>query len=44
MSCAEAVGVLDAIREVLDSGPLTRDELGDAVADRLASERLREVG
>jgi len=44
MSSAEAADVLDAIREVLDSGPLTRDELGDAVADRLASERLREVG
>ena len=43
MSSAEAVDVLDAIRDVLDSGPLTRDELGDAVADRLASERLGEA-
>ena len=43
MTSAEAVAVLDAIRDALDGEPLTRDELADAVAERLGSERLGEA-
>jgi uncharacterized protein YcaQ len=43
MSSAEAVAVLDAIRECLDGEPLTRDELGDAVGERLGVARLGEA-
>ena len=43
MTSAEAVAVLDAIRDALDGDPLTRDELADAVADALGSERLGEA-
>ncbi len=43
MSSAEAVAVLDAIRDALDGEPRTRDELADAVAARLGSERLGEA-
>jgi uncharacterized protein YcaQ len=43
MSRTEAIAVLDAIREALDGPPLTRDELGDAVAGLLADERLGEA-
>ncbi|MEA2154811.1 MAG: hypothetical protein QOE11_951 [Solirubrobacteraceae bacterium] len=43
MSGEEAVAVLDAIRTALDGEPLTRDELGDAVAQLLGSERLGEA-
>lgn len=37
MTSAEAVAVLDAIRTALVGEPLTRDELGDAVAELLGS-------
>ena len=40
MTSAEAAAVLDAIRTALDGPPLTRDELGDAVARLLGDERL----
>jgi hypothetical protein len=40
MSSEEAVAVLDAIRAALAGEPLTRDELGDAVADALGDARL----
>jgi hypothetical protein len=40
MTSAEAVAVIDAIRAALDGEPLTRDELGDAVAELLGDERL----
>ena len=43
MSSAEAVAVLDAIRDVLEGEPLTRDELGDAVGERLGDARLGEA-
>ena len=43
MSSAEAVAVLDAIRDCLDGAPLTRDELGDAVGERLGDARLGEA-
>jgi uncharacterized protein YcaQ len=43
MASAEAAAVLDAIREALDGDPLTRDELADAVAGALGSERLGEA-
>ena len=43
MTSEEAVAVLDAIRSALDGRPLTRDELGDAVAQLLGSERLGEA-
>ena len=43
MSSAEAVAVLDAIRDVLDGEPLTRDALGDAVGERLGDQRLGEA-
>ena len=43
MSSEDAVAVLDAIRAVLDGEPLTRDELADAVAERLGSARLGEA-
>ena len=43
MTTAEAVAVLDAIRDVLDGAPLTRDELGDAVGERLGDARLGEA-
>ena len=43
MSSEEAVAVLDAIRDALDGEPLTRDELGDAVAARLGDERLGDA-
>ncbi len=43
MSSEEAVAVLDAIRDALDGPPLTRDELGDAVAQRLGSDRLGDA-
>ena len=43
MSSAEAVAVLDAIRIALDGPPLTRDELGDAVARLLGDERLGDA-
>ena len=43
MTGAEAVAVLDAIRDALDGEPLTRDELGDAVAAALGSARLGEA-
>lgn len=42
MSSAEAVAVLDAIRDVLDGEPLTRDELADAVTERLGNAQLGE--
>ena len=42
MSAAEAVAVLDAIRDALEGEPLTRDELADAVAERLGSAQLGE--
>jgi uncharacterized protein YcaQ len=40
MSSEEAVAVLDAIRAALGGEPLTRDELGDAVADALGDAGL----
>src|SRR4051794_25525051 len=40
MSSEEAVAVLDAIRAALAGEPLTRDELGDAVADALGDAGL----
>jgi hypothetical protein len=43
MSSAEAVAVLDAIRDALDGEPLTRDELADAVGERLGDPRLGEA-
>jgi hypothetical protein len=43
MSSAEAVAVLDAIRDALDGDPLTRDELADAVGERLGEPRLGEA-
>ncbi len=43
MTSAEAVAVLDAIRDVLGGEPLTRDELGDAVGERLGDARLGEA-
>jgi uncharacterized protein YcaQ len=43
MSSAEAVAVLDAIRAALDGEPLTRDELGDAVARITGEPRLGEA-
>ena len=43
MSGEEAVAVLDAIRDALAGEPLTRDELGDAVAERLGEPRLGEA-
>ncbi len=43
MSSEEAVAVLDAIRAALADGPLTRDELGDAVALALGDERLGDA-
>ncbi len=43
MTSAEAAAVLDAIRHVLDGEPSTRDELADAVAVALGSERLGEA-
>lgn len=43
MSSSEAGAVLDAIRSALDGPPLTRDELGDAVARLLGDERLGEA-
>jgi uncharacterized protein YcaQ len=43
MSSAEAVAVLDAIRAELDGEPLTRDELADAVGERLGDARLGEA-
>jgi hypothetical protein len=43
MTSAEAVAVLDAIRDALAGEPLTRDELADAVADALGSARLGEA-
>ena len=43
MTSAEAVAVLDAIRDCLGGEPLTRDELADAVAARLGSPRLGEA-
>jgi uncharacterized protein YcaQ len=43
MSSAEAVAVLDAIRDALDGPPLMRDELADAVAARLGDARLGEA-
>jgi uncharacterized protein YcaQ len=43
MTSAEAVAVLDAIRAVLDADPLTRDELADAVGERLGDARLGEA-
>jgi len=43
MSSAEAVAVLDAIRDALDGEPLTRDELADTVGERLRDARLGEA-
>jgi len=43
MSSAEAVAVLDAIRDALDGEPLTRDELADTVGERLEDARLGEA-
>ena len=43
MTSAEAVAVLDAIRTALDGPPLTRDELGDAVARLLGDARLGDA-
>jgi hypothetical protein len=43
MTSAEAVAVLDAIRDALDGEPLTRDELADAVAIALGSAQLGEA-
>jgi hypothetical protein len=43
MSSEEAVAVLDAIRAALADEPLTRDELGDAVADALGDARLGDA-
>jgi hypothetical protein len=43
MTSAEAVAVLDAIRSALDGGALTRDELGDAVAELTGEPRLGEA-
>lgn len=43
MTSAEAVAVLDAIRAALDGDPLTRDELGDAVAEQLGDARLGDA-
>jgi hypothetical protein len=43
MSSAEAEAVLDAIRAELDGEPLTRDELADAVGERLGDARLGET-
>jgi uncharacterized protein YcaQ len=43
MSSEEAVAVLDAIRTALAGEPLTRDELGDAVADALGDARLGDA-
>ena len=43
MSSEQAVAVLDAIRDALDGEPLTRDELADAVGERLGEPRLGEA-
>src|SRR5882757_3479711 len=43
MTSGEAVAVLDAIRSALDGEPLTRDELGDAVAQVLGDARLGDA-
>jgi hypothetical protein len=43
MTSAEAVAVLDAIRAALAGEPLTRDELGDAVAAALGDARLGDA-
>jgi hypothetical protein len=43
MTSAEAVAVLGAIRTALDGEPLTRDELGDAVAELLGDPRLGDA-
>src|SRR4051794_5915845 len=43
MSSDEAVAVLDAIRDALAGDPLTRDELGDAVAATLGEARLGDA-
>lgn len=43
MTSAEAVAVLDAIRDALDGEPLTRDELADKVGERLGHARLGEA-
>ena len=43
MNSAEAVAVLDAIRDALDGDPLTRDELADAVGAALGDARLGEA-
>ena len=43
MTSAEAVAVLDAIRDALDGEPLTRDELADRVGERLGEARLGEA-
>ncbi len=43
MSSAEAVAVLDAIRDALAGDPLTRDELADAVGSQLGDARLGEA-
>ena len=43
MTSEEAVAVLDAIRAALDGDPLTRDELGDAVAEQLGDARLGDA-
>ncbi|HEX4362929.1 MAG TPA: winged helix DNA-binding domain-containing protein [Solirubrobacteraceae bacterium] len=43
MSSAEAVDVLDAIRKALAGEPLTRDELGNAVAELLGDKRLGDA-
>ena len=43
MTSAEALAVLDAIRSALDGEPLTRDELGDAVAAALGDARLGDA-
>ena len=43
MTTQEAVAVLDAIRDCLNGEPLMRDELADAVAERLGSTRLGEA-
>ena len=43
MTSEEAVAVLDAIRDALAGEPLTRDELGDAVAAALGDARLGDA-
>ncbi|HEV2777185.1 MAG TPA: winged helix DNA-binding domain-containing protein, partial [Solirubrobacteraceae bacterium] len=43
MTSAEAVAVLDAIRDALDGEPLTRDELAAAVGERLGEPGLGEA-